>query len=41
VCFLESGRIVERGAPQQIFTAPQREETQRFLARLLTGDRAG
>jgi polar amino acid transport system ATP-binding protein len=41
VCFLESGRIVERGAPEQMFTAPAREETRRFLARLLAGDRAG
>jgi polar amino acid transport system ATP-binding protein len=41
VCFLEGGRIVERGAPAQIFTAPEREETRRFLARLLAGDRAG
>jgi len=41
VCFLESGRIVERGAPEQIFSAPEREETRRFLARLLAGDRAG
>jgi polar amino acid transport system ATP-binding protein len=40
VCFLEGGRILERGAPEQIFTAPEREETQRFLARLLAGDRA-
>ena len=41
VCFLEQGRIVERGAPEQIFTAPEREATRRFLARLLAGDRAG
>jgi polar amino acid transport system ATP-binding protein len=41
VCFLEAGRIVERGAPEQMFTAPEREETRRFLARLLAGDRAG
>jgi polar amino acid transport system ATP-binding protein len=41
VCFLEGGAIVERGAPEQIFTAPEREETRRFLARLLAGDRAG
>jgi polar amino acid transport system ATP-binding protein len=40
VCFLEGGRILERGAPEQIFTAPEREETRRFLARLLAGDRA-
>jgi hypothetical protein len=32
---------VERGAPEQIFTAPEREETRRFLARLLAGDRFG
>jgi polar amino acid transport system ATP-binding protein len=41
VCFLEGGRILERGAPEQMFTAPEREETQRFLARLLAGNRAG
>ena len=41
VCFLEDGRIVERGPPEQIFTAPEREETQRFLARLLAADRFG
>ena len=39
VCFLQDGRIVERGSPEQMFTAPQRIETQRFLARLLTTDR--
>ena len=32
VCFLEGGRIVERGPPEQIFSAPEREETRRFLA---------
>ncbi len=41
VCFLEGGRIVERGPPEQMFTAPEREETRRFLARLLAGNRAG
>jgi polar amino acid transport system ATP-binding protein len=40
VCYLQDGRIVERGSPEQIFTAPQSAETQRFLARLLEGDRA-
>ena len=35
VCFLEDGRIVERGAPEQIFTAPREQDTQRFLARLI------
>jgi polar amino acid transport system ATP-binding protein len=40
VCFLADGRIVERGPPEQIFTAPAEAETQRFLARLLAGNRA-
>jgi polar amino acid transport system ATP-binding protein len=39
VCFLSDGRIVERGKPAQIFTAPAQPETQRFLARLLAADR--
>jgi polar amino acid transport system ATP-binding protein len=38
VCFLEDGRIIERGPPARIFTAPERVETQRFLARLLAAD---
>jgi polar amino acid transport system ATP-binding protein len=40
VCFLEGGRILERGAPEQIFAAPEREETRRFLARLPAGNPA-
>ena len=39
VRFLPDGRILEQGPPDQIFTAPREEETQRFLARLLRGDR--
>jgi polar amino acid transport system ATP-binding protein len=35
VCFLHEGRVLERGAPDQIFSAPERPETQRFLRRLL------
>jgi polar amino acid transport system ATP-binding protein len=35
VCFLEDGRIVERGLPSEIFSAPKQAETQRFLARLI------
>jgi polar amino acid transport system ATP-binding protein len=35
VCFLEDGRILERGTPEQIFTAPEQERTRRFLARTL------
>ncbi len=39
VCYLQDGRIVERGPPEQMFTAPRSEETRRFLARLLAADR--
>jgi polar amino acid transport system ATP-binding protein len=39
VCFLSAGLIVERGPPEQMFTAPQQAETQRFLARLLAANR--
>jgi polar amino acid transport system ATP-binding protein len=39
VCFLADGRIVERGHPEEIFTAPTELETQRFLARLLAANR--
>jgi polar amino acid transport system ATP-binding protein len=35
VCFLEGGRILERGTPEQIFSSPTRPETRRFLARVL------
>ena len=37
VCYLEDGRIVERGPPEQIFSEPAQPATQRFLARLLVG----
>ncbi len=36
VCFLEDGRIVEHGPPEQILSAPREPATQRFLARLIT-----
>ncbi|HEV7955724.1 MAG: amino acid transporter ATP-binding protein [Microbacteriaceae bacterium] len=35
VLFLDGGVIVERGAPQQLFTAPREERTKQFLNRLL------
>jgi polar amino acid transport system ATP-binding protein len=35
VCFLEDGRIVEQGRPEEILLSPKRAETQRFLARLI------
>ncbi len=39
VCFLHDGLIAERGGPEAIFTDPQQPETQRFLRRLLEGQR--
>lgn len=35
VLFFDEGVIVERGAPEALFTAPQKERTRRFLDRLL------
>ncbi|WP_353827812.1 amino acid ABC transporter ATP-binding protein [Agromyces sp. SYSU T0242] len=35
VLFMDGGVIVERGAPEQIFTAPREERTRRFLDRIL------
>jgi polar amino acid transport system ATP-binding protein len=40
VCFLHEGRIVERGDPERIFSEPEREETRRFLRRLIEARRA-
>jgi polar amino acid transport system ATP-binding protein len=34
VCFLESGRILERGTPDQVLHAPQQPATQDFLRRV-------
>jgi polar amino acid transport system ATP-binding protein len=39
VCYLQDGVIVERGAPEEIFTAPSSPDTQRFLARVLSARR--
>jgi polar amino acid transport system ATP-binding protein len=35
VGFLHEGRVLERGAPDDVLSRPQRPETQRFLRRLL------
>ncbi|MBE7324632.1 amino acid ABC transporter ATP-binding protein [Nocardioides sp. Y6] len=35
VCFLDGGRILEQGPPEQIFSAPREERTRQFLARVL------
>ena len=39
VAFLHDGRIVESGPPDRVLSAPEREETRRFLARLLEAGR--
>lgn len=39
--FLQKGRIVEEGASDDFFTHPRREETKRFLARLLKSEGRG
>jgi len=39
ICFLEDGRIVEQGLPEQILSAPREAATQRFLARLIHANR--
>ena len=35
VCFLDGGRVLEEGAPSQIFTAPAHDRTRQFLRRVL------
>ncbi len=35
VLFMDAGRIVETGPPDQIFGSPQNERTQLFLSRVL------
>jgi polar amino acid transport system ATP-binding protein len=40
VAFLHEGRILEQGPPSQVLVSPQREETRRFLSRLLEAGRA-
>jgi polar amino acid transport system ATP-binding protein len=40
IAFLHDGRIVEQGPPARVLDAPERPETQRFLARLLEAGRA-
>jgi polar amino acid transport system ATP-binding protein len=39
VCFLEAGRIVEHGPPEQIFTDPVMPQTRDFLARVIAARR--
>jgi polar amino acid transport system ATP-binding protein len=39
VCFLDSGRILESGPPDQMFTSPREERTQQFLQRIIEAKR--
>jgi polar amino acid transport system ATP-binding protein len=39
VCFLDQGRILEHGAPKQIFSTPQEPRTQQFLQRIIDAGR--
>jgi polar amino acid transport system ATP-binding protein len=39
VCFLEEGRIVEQGPPEQLLSDPQDPRTRRFLQRIIESGR--
>ena len=39
VCFLDAGRILEAGTPEQLFGAPREERTQQFLQRIVAAGR--
>jgi polar amino acid transport system ATP-binding protein len=39
VCFLDEGRILEQGAPELIFGAPQEDRTRQFLQRIIDAGR--
>ena len=39
VCFLDEGRILEEGVPEEIFQSPQEERTRRFLDRIIAAGR--
>ena len=39
VCFLDGGRILEEGTPEQIFTNPTELRTRSFLARVLDAEK--
>jgi polar amino acid transport system ATP-binding protein len=39
VAFLHEGRILEEGSPERIFSAPEQEETRRFLDRVIAAGR--
>jgi polar amino acid transport system ATP-binding protein len=39
VCFLDAGRILEYGPPEEIFTHPREERTRQFLDRVIAAGR--
>jgi polar amino acid transport system ATP-binding protein len=39
VCFLDQGRILEHGPPEQIFSSPTEPRTQQFLQRIIEAGR--
>ena len=39
VCFLDAGRILEEGPPEQIFAHPQEPRTRQFLQRIVEAGR--
>ena len=39
VCFLDGGRILEEGPPEQIFTNPREPRTRAFLSRVLEAEK--
>ncbi len=39
VCFLDAGRILEDGAPEQLFETPREERTRQFLQRIVAAGR--
>jgi polar amino acid transport system ATP-binding protein len=39
VCFLDEGRILEIGTPEEIFTHPKEPRTQQFLERIIKARR--
>ncbi|MFI6703123.1 amino acid ABC transporter ATP-binding protein [Streptomyces sp. NPDC050509] len=41
VCFLDGGVVLERGTPQEVFGAPEKDRTRRFLRRIVEAGRLG
>ena len=39
VCFLDGGRVLERGRPEQVLGDPEHERTRRFLRRIIDAGR--